>query len=73
MTEKQIDEMVSRFLGWKLPKDFAPDAGITFKPTHQYDSPHWPVGTNLSKARKEKMMTTKTPNNTNQRRTLWRS
>ena len=39
------DEMVSRFLGWHLPKDFAPDAGISFNP-----SPNplcWPVGTNL--------------------------
>lgn len=39
------DEMVTRFLGWHLPKDFAPDAGISFNP-----SPNplcWPVGTNL--------------------------
>ncbi len=26
-----INEMVSRFLCWKLPKDFAPDCGISFK------------------------------------------
>ena len=56
MTEKQIDEMVSHFLGWKLPQDFAPDAGITFKPTHQYDSPHWPIGTNLMNAEQARVM-----------------
>lgn len=50
MNEQQIDEMVNRFLGWKLPKDFSPDAGILFKPTKPdgYDEPgSWPVGTNL--------------------------
>lgn len=31
MTEEQIKHMVSRFLGWKLPKNFNPDAGISFK------------------------------------------
>ena len=36
------DEMVSRFLGWKLPKDFTPDAGISFA-----ESAWWPTGTNL--------------------------
>jgi hypothetical protein len=39
------DEMVTRFLGWHLPQDFAPDAGISFNPS---PDPHsWPVGTNL--------------------------
>lgn len=44
-----IKEMVSRFLGWKIPKDFAPDAGIRFAPgpIQQPDGPHWPSGTNL--------------------------
>lgn len=44
--EKRVtDEMVTRFLGWRLPDDFLPDGGIAFvKPTN----PHlWPVGTNL--------------------------
>lgn len=31
MTEDQIKHMVNRFLGWKLPEKFAPDAGISFK------------------------------------------
>lgn len=55
MDEKQIDEMVNRFLGWKLPKDFAPDAGISFKPATLPSTPmnyegYWPVGTNLLNA-----------------------
>lgn len=51
--KKLINESVSRFLGWKLPADFAPDAGITFKPNANTDSPvqfqykHEPTGTNL--------------------------
>lgn len=50
MTNEQIDYMVNRFLSWKLPADFSPDGGVTFK---QVSSPaplrsmHWPVGTNL--------------------------
>ena len=44
-----VGAMVSRFLCWKLPKDFHPDGGMVFIPTRGrgYDSPHWPVGTNL--------------------------
>ncbi len=48
-----IKTMVDRFLGWKLPADFAPDAGITFKKLANADSPaelqykHEPTGTNL--------------------------
>ena len=41
--------MVDRFLGWKLPKDFSPDAGISFTP-HKYQLDGtwaWPEGTNL--------------------------
>ena len=34
--------MVDRFLSWQLPKDFAPDAGISFK-----ESAWWPSGTTL--------------------------
>lgn len=39
--------MVDRFLGWKLPDDFGPDAGISFSPSVMSDSPYWPTGTNL--------------------------
>ena len=30
--EEQIKQMVTRFLGWKLPDDFHPDDGISFEP-----------------------------------------
>jgi hypothetical protein len=41
-----IERMASNFLGWKLPKDFTPDAGIAFD--REYGE-KWgmPVGTNL--------------------------
>lgn len=43
-----IDEMVSRFLCWKLPKDFAPDCGISFNPSKAHVVLDvWPTGTNL--------------------------
>ena len=47
---KVTDEMVNRFLWWKLPRDFAPDCGISFdgrKPDQWNPSREWPVGTNL--------------------------
>lgn len=50
MSKTMIDKMVDRFLGWKLPKYVAPDAGISLKPAkpNSYDEPGWwPVGTNL--------------------------
>ena len=59
-----IDQAVNRFLGWKLPKDFAPDAGITFKPDANLDSPvqfqykHEPTGTNLFHAGQAEAMLT---------------
>jgi hypothetical protein len=33
LTDEQIEYMVNRFLGWKLPENFSPDNGISFKPT----------------------------------------
>ena len=45
------EEMVGRFLSWKLPKDFAPDGGISFK-----ESAWWPSGTNLLHAGQAKEM-----------------
>lgn len=51
MTDAQIKHMVDRFLGWKLPETFSPDAGISFKPTFNentaYPMRHEPAGTNL--------------------------
>ena len=32
MNEAQIKHMVERFLQWKLPEDFHPDAGVKFTP-----------------------------------------
>lgn len=51
---RDMDTMVDRFLQWRLPDTFAPDAGISFTPsTH----PHgWPVGTNLFDAAQAKAM-----------------
>lgn len=50
-TDDLVKEMVNRFLGWKLPKDFAPDAGISFKAEYNEGTPwparHEPIGTNL--------------------------
>lgn len=58
---KVTDEMVNRFLSWKLPDDFAPDAGITFKRVYNEISPfgpsnHEPVGTNLFTADQARKM-----------------
>ena len=47
MTDAQIKHMVDRFLGWKLPDDFNPDAGISFKAHTAFPMKHEPTGTNL--------------------------
>jgi hypothetical protein len=51
MTEDQINHMVSRFLMWKLPENFTPDAGISFKADFNegtdWPMKHEPSGTNL--------------------------
>lgn len=60
MTEEQIKYMRDRFLGWKLPEDFRPDAGISFKPTFNDHMPtptrHEPSGTNLLDAMQAEAM-----------------
>jgi hypothetical protein len=61
LTDSDVKAMVDRFLGWKLPKDFCPDAGISFKPTKPYEGDEygnswWPVGTNLLTAEQAKAM-----------------
>jgi hypothetical protein len=52
------EEMVTRFLSWKLPADFAPDCHITFKlPDPALNpNPSWPVGTNLLTAEQARAM-----------------
>lgn len=56
MTEDQIKRMAERFLHWKLPENFNPDAGIKFEPEFnvEYNAKrglppqrHEPTGTNL--------------------------
>lgn len=51
MTEEQIKHMAERFLGWRLPEDFNPDGGISFKRFFNEHLPtpskSEPVGTNL--------------------------
>jgi hypothetical protein len=60
MTEEQIKHMVDRFLNWKLPENFRPDAGISFKrwfnenTTHPMK--HEPRGTNLFDASQAEAM-----------------
>ena len=50
--DEQIKYMVNRFLGWRLPENFNPDGGISFKRIGNEHHPEWsyknePVGTNL--------------------------
>lgn len=51
MNDNQIKQIVQRFLTWKLPENFAPDGGISFKPMFNehtaYPMKNEPVGTNL--------------------------
>jgi len=58
MSKTTIDKMVDRFLCWMLPKDFSPDAGISFKPPKPdgYGAHWWPVGTNLLTADQARAM-----------------
>ncbi len=53
-----IDELVNRFLAWKLPADFAPDGSVRYSAVYPPDSPHWPSGTNLLTAQQAKDMLT---------------
>ena len=51
LSEQQIKYLVDRFLGWRLPENFNPDAGISFKATYNestaHPAKHSPCGTNL--------------------------
>lgn len=56
---KVTNEMVNRFLGWRLPKDFWPDCGISFdgrKDDKWNKNKTWPIGTNLFTADQAKAM-----------------
>lgn len=60
LSEAQIKHMVRRFLSWKLPENFRPDAGISFQPefnTHTaHPMRHQPIGTNLLDAAQAEAM-----------------
>ena len=60
MSEAQIKQMVDRFLGWKLPDDFNPDGGISFKKKYnegtKYEGSYNPTGTNLFTATQAELM-----------------
>jgi hypothetical protein len=60
MTEEQIEHMVQRFLSWRLPENFHPDGGITFKAAFNehtaHPMKHEPTGTNLLDATQAKAM-----------------
>lgn len=52
LTEQQIMHMVDRFLAWRLPENFAPDGGVSFRRTFNDHMPGGPMkfeptGTNL--------------------------
>ncbi len=48
MTEDQIKYMADRFLGWRLPANFSPDAGISYtRPNYAPNVDATPSGTNL--------------------------
>lgn len=51
LTDDHIKKMVDRFLQWRLPPDFSPDCGITFKAAFNEQTAHpmrhEPTGTNL--------------------------
>lgn len=55
-----VNKMVDRFLGWKLPHDFSPDAGISFAKRYNvgtaFERNHEPIGTNLLNADQAKAM-----------------
>lgn len=55
-----INHMVERFLAWRLPANFCPDGGISFKADYNehtdYLGKHEPCGTNLFDAQQAKEM-----------------
>lgn len=60
MNDAQIKYMVGRFLCWRLPADFQPDAGISFKRVFNEGTPYQheyqPIGTNLFDASQAEVM-----------------
>ncbi|WP_205928010.1 hypothetical protein [Rhizobium leguminosarum] len=60
MPDEQIKHMVDRFLSWKLPENFNPDGGISFKREFNehtaHPMKHEPSGTNLLDAMQAEAM-----------------
>jgi len=61
ISDAEVKGIANRFLGWKLPINFTPDAGISFKPDYNegtdWPGKHEPCGTNLlSGAQAEEMV-----------------
>ena len=60
MTPEQIKHMVDRFLSYRLPENFAPDGGISFKRVFNEGTEHEfkaaPSGTNLLDATQAEAM-----------------
>jgi len=62
ISKEIIKRIVNRFLCWKLPENFHPDCGISFKQFSDYDHPQFgrhksePIGTNLFTADQAKQM-----------------
>ena len=56
MTEKQVQYLVNRFLAWRLPASFAPDAGISYIRPDYPESYPGPTGTNLFSAEQAELM-----------------
>lgn len=58
LTEAQIKHMANRFLGWTVPENFSPDAGISFERLKKHGGGFFPlpVGTNLLDASQAEAM-----------------
>lgn len=58
--DDEVKRMVDRFLSWRLPADFNPDGGVSFRPTFNehtaHPMKHEPTGTNLFDARQAEAM-----------------
>lgn len=54
--KKQMDAVVNRFLGWKLPQTFGPDCFVSFDREKAKANQSWPIGTNLLTADEARAM-----------------
>lgn len=54
--QTKVEQAVNRFLGWKLPQNFSPDAFIGFDSLSALTYNSWPIGTNLLTADQAKAM-----------------